>query len=146
MNNVGELLARAGMSQKELAITLGIAQPSVSAWVSQKADPSRQNVYRLAQIFNVEPDAIVPMKQWSAEYPAGVALRVAAQPKPREDLSESELEIITRKIQQRMGVAPTITPAEQELLDDFRQLTPVQKSRIRATIAGYLDAKLAGDE
>lgn len=59
MNIVGELLEKAGMSQKELSITMGIAQPSISAWVNQKADPTGKNAKRLAEIFGVDRDSIV---------------------------------------------------------------------------------------
>lgn len=59
MNIVGELLEKSGMSQKELSITMGIAQPSISAWVNQKADPTGKNARRIAEIFGVDRDSIV---------------------------------------------------------------------------------------
>ena len=68
MNIVGKLLEEHNMSQKELALTLGIAQPSVSAWVNQKADPKGQNAKRIAEIFGVDRDSIV-VDQPTYSYP-----------------------------------------------------------------------------
>ena len=139
MNRVKELRLKNGLQQKDVAIALNIQQPSVSRWEQQKADPADENVTQLAELFHVDPSEIVyyAPKAWNAEYPAGVAFRQ----EKREELSEDAIEAITRRVQERMGVAPSLTPSEQEMVDDFRQLSPTQKSRIRAMIAGYLDAK-----
>lgn len=81
MNRVGELLEQKGMSQKELAITMGLAQPSISAWVTQKSDPARRNLQKLAEIFGVDRSYIIcndapqQPQEWNVEYPDGVAMR-----------------------------------------------------------------------
>ena len=81
MNRVGELLEQRGMSQKELAISMGIAQPSISAWVTQKADPARRNLKRLCEIFNVDRRYLLcEDEKWDVEYPEGIALRRVATP------------------------------------------------------------------
>lgn len=59
MNVVKELCKRKGIRQKELAEMLGIAQPSVSAWFNNKADPSGANIDKLAEIFNVNRSVIL---------------------------------------------------------------------------------------
>lgn len=59
MNRVKELRMKAGMQQKELAIALNVQQPSVSRWEQQKADPTEDNVDKLAALFGVSPNDII---------------------------------------------------------------------------------------
>ena len=55
MNRIRELMERAGIQQKELAIAIGISQPTVSDWVQNKKNPSNENVQKLADYFHVSP-------------------------------------------------------------------------------------------
>ena len=59
MNIVKELRQRAGMQQKELAILLGVAAPTVSEWEHGKKDPSKERLRKLSQIFNVDIGTIL---------------------------------------------------------------------------------------
>ena len=59
MNRVRELRMRAGMQQKELAIAVGIARPTVSEWEHQKKDPTGERLKRLSEIFNVSNGVIL---------------------------------------------------------------------------------------
>lgn len=59
MNRVRELRMRAGMQQKELAIAVGIARPTVSEWEHQKKDPAGERLKRLSEIFNVSNGVIL---------------------------------------------------------------------------------------
>ena len=59
MNRVRELRMRAGMQQKELAIDLGIARPTVSEWEHQKKDPTGDRLLKLSEIFNVSTGVIL---------------------------------------------------------------------------------------
>ena len=54
MNIVKELRKKAGIQQKELAISIGVAQPTVSDWESGKKDPSGERLKKLAEFFNVD--------------------------------------------------------------------------------------------
>lgn len=67
MNHVKELRIKAGMQQKELAIALNVQQPSVSRWEQQKADPTDENVDKLAALFGVSPNDII--YYWRPEPP-----------------------------------------------------------------------------
>ena len=131
MNRVGELIATNNISQKELAITLGVAQPSVSAWVSNKADPTTKNAQRMGG------NSEAPAPVWTPdEYAAhGVAART--------NLSPAELDAIAVKVKALIGGAYNLTPSEQALINKFRLLSNTQKSHVRAMIAGYLDAKFS---
>ena len=58
-NNVKELRVRAGMQQKELAIAVGVARPTVSEWEHQKKHPSGERLQKLAEIFGVNTGVVL---------------------------------------------------------------------------------------
>ena len=59
MNIVRELRLRAGMQQKDLAISAGVSRPTVSEWEHNKKDPSGDRLKRLSEIFGVDPGVIL---------------------------------------------------------------------------------------
>lgn len=59
MNIVRELRLKAGMQQKEVALYVGVANPTVSEWEHQKKDPSGERLKKLAKLFGVTPEAIL---------------------------------------------------------------------------------------
>ena len=133
MNIVGKLLEESGMSQKELSITMGVAQPSISAWVNQKADPKGANAKVIAEIFGVDRDSIVydtvpPV--WNAEYPTGI--RKANTPSNADDLSDEDIKKIAQRV---LGIAaaPNI---DEALLNMLNQLNPAQVQQVKAFVAG----------
>ena len=54
MNIVKELRKKAGIQQKELAISIGVSRPTVSDWESNKKDPSGERLRKLAKFFDVD--------------------------------------------------------------------------------------------
>ncbi len=54
MNRVKELREAKGISQKELAIELRVAQPTISDWENQKKSPKGKNLLLLADFFGVD--------------------------------------------------------------------------------------------
>lgn len=54
MNIVKELRKKKGIQQKELAIAIGVSNPTVSAWESNKKDPSGERLKKLAEYFGVD--------------------------------------------------------------------------------------------
>ena len=54
MNIVKELRKRKGVQQKELALIVGVAQPTVSEWELNKKDPSGERLQKLAEYFGVD--------------------------------------------------------------------------------------------
>lgn len=54
MNIVRELRKKAGIQQKELAIEIGVSNPTVSDWENNKKDPSGERLKKLAKFFNVD--------------------------------------------------------------------------------------------
>ena len=54
MNIVKELRKKAGIQQKELAIEIGVSNPTVSEWENGKKDPSGERLKRLSEYFGVD--------------------------------------------------------------------------------------------
>lgn len=54
MNIIKELRKKKNIQQKELAIAIGVAQPTVSEWESGKKDPSGERLRKLAEFFGVD--------------------------------------------------------------------------------------------
>lgn len=59
MNRYRQCREAAGMSQKYVAVTLGIAGPSVSNWESGKTKPSSENLMQMADLYGVSVDYLL---------------------------------------------------------------------------------------
>lgn len=59
MNIVRELLKKAGITQKELAIEIGVTEATISDWKRNKKDPNEENLKKLARYFGVDELAIL---------------------------------------------------------------------------------------
>lgn len=59
MNNIRAARTNVGLSQKEIAITLGVSVPTVSDWESGKKFPSGKNLVRLAQVLHTTTDFLL---------------------------------------------------------------------------------------
>lgn len=58
MNVIKELMLRKNVQQKELAIAIGVSQPTVSDWVRGAKKPAGDNITKLANFFQVSEDVI----------------------------------------------------------------------------------------
>lgn len=54
MNIVRQLRKKKGIQQKQLALEIGVSQPTVSDWESNKTDPSGERLKKLAEYFDVD--------------------------------------------------------------------------------------------
>ena len=64
MNRIKELREKMGIQQKQLAIDLGVSQPTVSEWESGKKVPSVQSAMKLAEYFQISvSELFVPISQ-----------------------------------------------------------------------------------
>ena len=59
MNNIKIAREKAGISQKEIAITLGVAQPTVSGWENGRRVLAGDKLVKLAKILNVTVDYLL---------------------------------------------------------------------------------------
>lgn len=48
-----------GLSQKYVAVSVGVSPPTVSMWESGQKDPTRENLVKLADLFNVTTDYLL---------------------------------------------------------------------------------------
>jgi transcriptional regulator with XRE-family HTH domain len=58
MNIVKELMERKGIQQKELAMSVGVSQPTVSDWVRNRKDPKGENLEKVAAFFGVTTQVV----------------------------------------------------------------------------------------
>lgn len=59
MNNIESARNAKGMSQKELAITLNVSQPTVSNWEADRKQPVGKNLLALSDVLDVPVDYIL---------------------------------------------------------------------------------------
>lgn len=59
MNIVKELCIRRGITQKELALTIGVSQPTASDWFNNKTDPSGERLEKLSEVLGVSRAVIL---------------------------------------------------------------------------------------
>lgn len=83
MNIVKELRKKRGIQQKELAITIGVAQPTVSEWESGKKDPSGDRLKKLAEFFEVDElvilgKGVVDLNNEAAKAPKTLEARIVS--------------------------------------------------------------------
>lgn len=84
MNNVKNARINAGLSQKELALTMNVSIPTVSDWESGKKFPKGENLIKLAQILRTTTDYLLGVEDAQKE-------KLPAQ---SEELSEKDKRLI----------------------------------------------------
>lgn len=98
MNIVKELRKKKGIQQKELAIEIGVTQPTVSDWESGKKDPSGERLQKLAAYFGVDELVILgkgTVNLYPSDNPGGL----------------SETEQIVQHVLQQLGSQPKTVEA-----------------------------------
>ena len=91
MNRIKQCREKSNLSQKYVAVALGVAAPSVSNWESGKTKPTMENYINLAKLFGV-----------SVEYILGV---------DEEPSSASDPHDIDSRL---IGLLASLTPLEKE--------------------------------
>ena len=77
-----------GLSQKEVALAVGVSRPTVSDWANNKKDPRGENLSKLAKLFDVSwHDIIVP----KGETPAW-------DDRPQTGLTDADIEAVAKYI------------------------------------------------
>lgn len=59
MTRLKECRENAHLSQKYVAITLGISSPSVANWERGKTNPTKENIVKLANLYGVSVDYLL---------------------------------------------------------------------------------------
>lgn len=83
MNIVKELRKKKGIQQKELALVIGVAQPTISDWESGKKDPSGDRLKKLSEYFGVDElmilgKGVVDLSQKHNEVPRTIEARIVS--------------------------------------------------------------------
>lgn len=101
MNIIRELRKKKGIQQKELAIIVGVAQPTVSDWESGRKDPSGERLKRLAEFFQVDElvvlgKGVVDLTQEIKNTPQTIEARIVsgAMDKLPKDQREQVLNVV----------------------------------------------------
>ena len=59
MNRVKELCIQKGIEQKELAILVGVSQPTVSDWFNNKKNPRGERLEKLSSVLDAPREVIL---------------------------------------------------------------------------------------
>lgn len=100
MNRIREARIAAGLSQKYIATTLGVAGPSVSNWESGKTNPTTENYAALSALLNVSVDYLIGNDVMVKAVPEGpiikapeVSARMKEFMEEVQDLNDNEIEV-----------------------------------------------------
>lgn len=86
MNKIKELCIQKNIEQKELAILVGVSQPTVSDWFNNKKNPRGERLEKLSEILGVSRSVIL-----------GYESEAPLQTPPAPDPTTSEgLELLSR--------------------------------------------------
>lgn len=78
MDSLKKLMRLRNLSQKEVAMHVGVTQPTVSDWVNKKKTPEGENLARFAEMLEVDPSVILGLTLPESEETAG-------RPKPTDE-------------------------------------------------------------
>ena len=60
--NIKSIRERLGLSQKYVAVSLGVKPPSVHEWETGKSNPSIENLISLCRLFDVSADELLGLE------------------------------------------------------------------------------------
>ena len=99
MNIVKELRKKKGVQQKELAVEIGVAQPTISEWETGKKDPSGDRLKKLAEYFGVDELVVL-----------GMNLQLFVPEDPKE-CGKSETDQIIERLLEQLASQPKTAEA-----------------------------------
>ncbi len=76
MNQIKKIRESRGISQKELAIVMKTAQPTVCNWENGTRVPSHNNVLKLAEYFHVSADYIMGLEKDEPKKETNIGFRI----------------------------------------------------------------------
>ena len=125
MNIIRELRKKKGIQQKELAIAIGVSCPTVSAWESNKKDPSGERLQKLAKFFDVDELVILGKGAFIPDQPG---LFVPTKP---EISGKSETDQIIERLLEKLDAQPKTSEA-RILAKGVDKLPPEQREQALA--------------
>lgn len=162
-------------SDTEIAEKLSVSKQTISAWKKGARSPRKPVLNAIAAFFDVNipwllgmdvertsykpapatPEAPAPgsaASGWNVEYPSGVALHTARDPRPGEvasGLSETDIFRIAQKVKNlndRSLPYANLNPSEAQLVENYRLLYPRQRLKVDSYIAKLLDGNDKDEE
>lgn len=61
--HIEDLMKNEKLTQMQLAKAIGVGQSSVSDWLNSKSEPSVENLWKLADFFDVSVDYLIGRKE-----------------------------------------------------------------------------------
>jgi transcriptional regulator with XRE-family HTH domain len=142
MNIIRELLRKNDIQQKQLAIDIGVSNPTISDWVHNRKDPSGKNLKKLAEYFGVDELVILGSGVSKPQNP----LFVPDDPKVS---GKSETEQIIERLLKQLDNQPK-TPEARILAKGVDKLPPEQREQalavFRAVFANHSEDFEKGTE
>lgn len=137
MNRIREVRDAKGLSQKQVAIEVGVKSPSVSHWESGKTKPKQENYIALARLFNVSVDYLMgadslindedPQHEAAQLSDNATEPRAICQDEKRGDIAADDLE----------GEIAHIAPSAMDVLSQFIRLMNSLPEDKQAQVAEY---------
>ena len=122
MNIVHELRKKKGIQQKELAIAIGVSCPTVSAWETNKKDPSGDRLKKLANFFGVDERVVLGKGTFVPDQPG---LFVPTKP---EISGQSETEQIIERLIKQLDNQPR-TEEARIISDALDRMPPADREK-----------------
>ena len=133
MNIVRELRKKKGIQQKELALILGVAQPTISEWEANKKDPSGERLRKLSEYFGVDELVILGKGVVDLNQP-GLFI-----PEDPNICGISETDQIKQYVLEKLGVTPIQTPEITAVSGMMSQMSKHQQDQIVAIVRTFLE-------
>lgn len=92
-----------GLSQKYVAISLGVKPPSISDWENGKTNPTLENLIGLARVLGVSTDSLLGIEE-------NVQQKISSSARMEDELDQELLILIRR-----------LSPEKKKLLVEFLQ-------------------------
>lgn len=86
MNRIREAREGKGLSQKQVALEVGVKSPSVSNWESGKTTPTPENYIAMARLFNVSVDYLMGIDTLGEQSQALNAEQLAENKHPAQQI------------------------------------------------------------
>lgn len=113
MNRIKEARIAAGLSQKYVAMSLGVAGPSVSNWESGKTKPTPENLKALSDLLHVSIDYLLGVDTPEVSSPAQVSAQAFQQLDPDRTRYAQQLRA-------REHYGPSYQPPQQVSVSESR--------------------------
>lgn len=129
MNRIKELCMRAGISQKQVAINVGVSQPSVSDWFTGKSNPSGERLDKLADLLGVSRAVVLGYDPLPDEHTQKPATPPTREPQPAQDaqyeirvLARDGVQLTPEQIKKRNALLRMLMDMDDDELDTAEKL------------------------